>query len=164
MFTLWTQFGYDAFTCRQYDDTAVWNGFSGSTLIPDDAPLPSSTPNSNPREPERDKEQRERNATINDNPREPTTISFNDNFFASEPASPIESDFTLPPSSKRAIEEDPTITLVHRKQHKLAVLHERFGHLSFSILKLMARAGLISGELANVDSPMCPGCAYSKAH
>ena len=41
MFTLWTQFGYDAFTCRQYDYTAVWNGFSGSTLIPDDAPLPS---------------------------------------------------------------------------------------------------------------------------
>ena len=41
MFTLWTQFGYDAFTCRQYDNTDVWNGFSGSTLIPDDAPLPS---------------------------------------------------------------------------------------------------------------------------
>ena len=40
MFTLWTQFGYDAFTCRQYDNTAAWNGFSGSTLIPDDAPLP----------------------------------------------------------------------------------------------------------------------------
>ena len=78
----------------------MWNVFSGSTLIPDDVPLPSLTPNSNPREPEREEEQRERNATINDNPREPTTISFNDDDFSSEPASPIESDFTLPPRSK----------------------------------------------------------------
>ena len=136
----------------EYDDTAVWNGFPGSTLILDDVPLPSSTPNSNLREPERDEEQRERNATIDDNPREPMTILFNDDDFASEPASPIESYFTLPPSSKSAIEEDPAIALVHRKQNKLAVLHERFGHLSFSILKLMARAGLISRELANVKS------------
>ena len=89
---------------------------------------------------------------------------FNNDYFGPEPVYPIESDFTLPPSSKRAIEEDPAIALVHRKQHKLAVLHECFGHLSFSILKLMARAGLISRELANVDSPTCPGCAYSKAH
>ena len=134
----------------------MWNGFSGSTLIPDDVPLPSSTPDSNPREPERDEEQRERNATINENPRDPTTISFNDDDFASEPASPIEYNFTLPPSSKSAIEEDPAIALVHRKQ--------RFGHLSFSILKLMACAGLIYPELANVDYPTCPGCAYGKAH
>ena len=28
----------------------------------------------------------------------------------------------------------------------------------------MARAGLISRDLANVDSPTCPGCAYGKAH
>ena len=74
MFTLWTQFGYYAFTCRQYNDTAMWNGFSGSNLIMDDTPLPSSTPNSNPREPEIYEEQRERNATIDDNLRDPTTI------------------------------------------------------------------------------------------
>ena len=71
MFTIWTQFGYDAFTCRQHDNTAVWNGFSGSTLIPYDASLPSSTHNSNLRKPERDEEQRKRNATIDDNKREP---------------------------------------------------------------------------------------------
>ena len=69
--------------------------FPGSTLIPDDAPLPSSTPYSDPREPERDEEQRERNDTIDDNPREPTTISFNDDDFASEPVSSIESVFYL---------------------------------------------------------------------
>ena len=28
----------------------------------------------------------------------------------------------------------------------------------------MDRASLISQELANVDSPTCPGCAYGKAH
>ena len=130
---------------------AVWNGFSGSILIPDDASLPSLTPDSNPRDPvveqtgysERDEEQRERNAKINENLREPTTITFNNNDFAPEPGSPIESDFTLPPSSESATEEDPDVALVHRKQYKLAILHERFRHLSFSILKLMARDGLI---------------------
>ena len=54
--------------------------------------------------------------------------------------------------------------LVHCKQHKIAVLHECFGHLSFSILKLMARAGLIYRELANINSPTCALCAYGKAH
>ena len=28
----------------------------------------------------------------------------------------------------------------------------------------MAHAGLISRELSNIVSPMCPGCAYGKAH
>ena len=41
MFTLCTQLGYDAFTCRPCNNAAVRNGFSGSTLIPDDASLPS---------------------------------------------------------------------------------------------------------------------------
>ena len=27
IFTLWTQFSYDAFTCITCDNTAVWNGF-----------------------------------------------------------------------------------------------------------------------------------------
>ena len=95
------------------------------------------------RDPERDEEQREFNYNINKNLSEPTTITFNDDDFAHDPASPIESDFTLLPSSESDIEEDPDVTLIHRKQHKLAVLYENFGHLSFSILGLMARAGLI---------------------
>ena len=28
----------------------------------------------------------------------------------------------------------------------------------------MARAGLISKDLANIDPPTCPGCAYRKSH
>ena len=65
------------------------------------------------RDPERDKEQTERNAKINKNLSEPTTINFNDNDFAPEPASPIESGFSLLSSSERDIEEDPVAALVH---------------------------------------------------
>ena len=106
----------------------------------------------------------ERNDKINQNLSEARTITFNDNYFAPEPVSPIESDFTLPHSSKSDIEEYPAVALVHRKQQNLDVLHECFGHLSFSIIKLMAQSGLISRELANADSPICTGCAYGKAH
>ena len=73
----------------------------------------------------------------------PTTITFNEYDFAPDPASPIESDFTLPPSGKSDIEENPAVALVHCKQHKLSVLHEIFGHLSFSIVKIMARKPLV---------------------
>ena len=95
---------------------------------------------------------------------DPTTITFNYDYFSPEPVSPIESDFTLLPSSKSDIEEDPAFALVHLNQHKLAVLRERFGHLRFSILKLMDRSGLIPRKLVNVDSPTCTGCAYGKSH
>ena len=54
--------------------------------------------------------------------------------------------------------------MVRRKQHRLAVLHERFGRLRFPVLKLLARAGLIPKDLANVDPPTCPGYAYGRAH
>ena len=90
------------------------------------------------REPERDEKQRDRNAKTNENLREPTTITFNIDDFSPKPASPIESYFTLPPISESDIEEDHAVALVHCKQHNLAVIHEHFRHLSFSILKLMA--------------------------
>lgn len=60
--------------------------------------------------------------------------------------------------------EDPSIAATKRNQHRLFVYHERFGHIGFARLKLLARAGLIPRELANVDAPVCPGCAYGKAH
>lgn len=60
--------------------------------------------------------------------------------------------------------DDPAIRSVQNKQHRLSVLHERYGHLSFPKLQLMARSGLIPRELANVEPPTCPGCAYGKAH
>ena len=83
------------------------------------------------------KAQRE-HTIVNENPREPEASPFSNNDFTSEPSDTIESEFTLPPGTVIALEEDLAIALVRRKQHKLAVLHERFGHLSVSFLKLMA--------------------------
>ena len=111
MFTLWTQFGYAVFACRPCNNAAVWSGFSGSTLIPNDASIPLPTPNSNlsepvmeqTREPKRDKEQRECNAKINKNVIEATTITYNNNDFVPDPGSSIELYFTLPTSSKSDI-------------------------------------------------------------
>jgi hypothetical protein len=36
--------------------------------------------------------------------------------------------------------------------------------MSFARLRLLSNAGHIPKELANVDFPVCPGCAYGKAH
>ena len=51
---------------------------------------------------------------------------------------------------------DSALSAAHkRKQQRLATLHERLGHLSFARLKLLARAGRISKDLANIDPPTC---------
>ena len=60
--------------------------------------------------------------------------------------------------------DDPSRIILHRKQSRLATIHERLGHLSFGKLRLLARARLIPGDLADVPPPQCPGCAYGKAH
>ena len=60
--------------------------------------------------------------------------------------------------------EDPNIALLRRKQLRLLTIHEKLGHLSFSVLKLLAKVGIIPKDLADVDPPLCPGCAYGKAH
>ena len=70
------------------------------------------------------------------------------------------SDFT--PTSK--LHHDADIIAMQRKKTKLLMYHEKLGHLSFTVLRLLARAGIIPRELANVDPPTCPGCAYGKAH
>ena len=54
--------------------------------------------------------------------------------------------------------------MVHCKQHKLAVLHDRFGLLSLSNLKFISQDDLILRELENVDPPIFPGCAQGKAY
>ena len=60
--------------------------------------------------------------------------------------------------------EDHNVLLNRRKQIKLLTIHEKLGHLSFSVLKLLAKCNVIPRELADVDPPLCPGCAYGKAH
>jgi hypothetical protein len=88
---------------------------------------------------------------------------FSNNDFAPEPAVPMEATF-----DERTAPMDPLLNAevecMQWKQHQLSIKHERFGHLSFSVLKLMARAELIPKELTNVPPPTCPGCNYGKAH
>ena len=62
------------------------------------------------------------------------------------------------------MQDDPKISAYRRKQMRLLTIHERFGYLSFGILKLMSRAGLTPMDLTNMDPPTCPGCAYGKTH
>jgi hypothetical protein len=90
-------------------------------------------------------------------------IPFNNDDFEGAPPDPFTADFNLS-SELMSSSVDPNVAMMRRKQHQLAVEHERgFGHLSFSKLQLMARAGLIAPDLANIDPPTCPGCAYGKA-
>ncbi|MEM7283838.1 MAG: reverse transcriptase domain-containing protein, partial [Pseudomonadota bacterium] len=77
---------------------------------------------------------------------------------------PRDASFQLDNDTRQYIEpSDPDIIATQRKRQRLATIHERLGHLSFGKLKMMARAGIIPRELANVDPPTCPGCAYGKA-
>ena len=62
------------------------------------------------------------------------------------------------------ITEDESIAATRRKQFRLMSYHECLGHLSFGTLQLMARCNLIPKDLATVQPPTCPGCAYGKAH
>ena len=82
--------------------------------------------------------------------------------FAPLRSSPFSSKFCTP-CSPAELKEDQSIAITIRKQLKLLTIHERLGHVSFSVLKLMARANIIPHELASVDPPVCTGCAYGKA-
>ena len=95
-------------------------------------------------------------------PAPPTTIPELDEDLAPLKTSPLTSDFTTtaPPIN---ILEDASLAATARKKARLFTIHEQLGHLSFSILRDMARAGLIPKDLATIDPPICPGCAYGKA-
>jgi hypothetical protein len=89
-------------------------------------------------------------------------IPYEDSDFAVIKSKPIKSKFTLEDTSEQI--DDPSVTATKQKKNRLATIHERLGHFSFARLKLLSRAGLIPKDLANIDAPVCPGCAYGKAH
>ena len=60
--------------------------------------------------------------------------------------------------------DNSAVAIVHHKQARLYTIYEQLGHLIFHRPKLLARSGTNPKELANVDAPICPGCAYGKAH
>lgn len=74
----------------------------------------------------------------------------------------MEVEFDLS-GSKESVDSHKIITYKWKEKH-LVIIHKWLGHLSFTTLRLLAYVGLIPKELADVDSPVCPGCAYRKAH
>jgi hypothetical protein len=135
--------------------------FAGAAdIVPDskEDELPRESPTINiPREPSPPTDQPRTSDFL------PDSIPFEDEDFDALKAKPIETTCDLQGASKH--EEDPAVAHVKRKQSQLAAIHnERLGHFSFHRLKLLAKAGIIAKELANVDPPTCLGCAYGKAH
>ena len=61
-------------------------------------------------------------------------IPFVDEDFDYQPSAPVDTDFSFPLASS-PLKEDPQVASVRQKQHRLAVLHESFGHFRFPILK-----------------------------
>ena len=94
----------------------------------------------------------------------PHVIPETDEDFDAPPSKPHNIPFMSSDDNRNYTEtNDPDIIATRRKRQRLATIHERLGHLSFGKLKMLARAGIIPRELANVDPPTCPGCAYGKA-
>jgi hypothetical protein len=92
----------------------------------------------------------------------PNVIPYADEDFDSIKKKAVKAEFH---SEERQAElNDPDVAILRHKQSNLATIHERLGHLSFARLRLLAKAGIIPKELANVEPPTCAGCAYGKAH
>ena len=92
----------------------------------------------------------------------PQVIPFQDSDFSPIKTKPVTSKFDPVPVSLPT--QDADVLAMQQKKTRLLMYHEKLGHLSFSVLRLLARAGIIPRDLALVDPPTCPGCAYSKAH
>lgn len=160
--------GYTAFFRRAASYDPEWSLFAGSANVipPDDD---SDDDDQADQAIERPREViTDHSPQLVEKPREGTpafqieTIPFDDEDFELAKDTPIDTTFDL--SDKDEYRVDPSIDNLKRKQHRLAAIHEKLGHLGFPRLKLMARAGLIPRELANIEPPTCPGCAYGKAH
>lgn len=187
LFQFRTNDGYTGFMAQAAHYCREFRHFAGAGhIIPDDdsssshtsvphshdkprecnSSLPLQTLLDKPREPHSvSNEPPLKRAKVYDKSREiqHTPIPHVDSDFAPLKQCPLVSPFCSK-VSPASLQEDPKIAAYRRKQMRLLTIHERFGHLSFAILKLMARSNLIPSDLANVDPPTCPGCAYGKAH
>jgi hypothetical protein len=164
--------GYTSFFQRASHFNSDWENFAGAANIippddndnyPDDKDSESM---GKPREPMAVEKPREPVAV--EKPRETTptvtvdTIPFDQDDFEPITSTPIGVEFDL--TERDEYRADPALDNLKRKQQRLAAIHKKLGHLGFPRLKLLARAGLIPRELAHIDPPVCPGCAYGKAH
>ena len=166
LFSLHTKEGYSNFMSRASAYCSYFGAFAGaiddSSCSPSSAPLSTCEPPRKTREPPyriRDISSGKTRESSHDKTRE---LSSRGDFVPIR-STPHSSNFCLPCTSQEIV-EDPSILATRRKQLRLLTIHESLGHLSFSVLKLMARCGIIPRELESVDPPTCPGCAYGKAH
>ena len=135
MFTMRTKSGYDSFICTACHYQTSWKTFPGAThLIPDSDQDQSKESTREPITPLPISQSQE-------STKEPTilTIPYEERDFEPLSATPITTNFTLHPATK-PLEDDPQVAMIRRKQHRLAVSHERLSHLRFPVLKLLARA------------------------
>ena len=122
------------------------------------------------------------------NPREDTLTSENARDFRSHqsldptnifctPINPINKDITLnnPKSEHEHVKssipyeymtgpDNPLLIVLRYKHTCIATLHEKYRHLSFSCLQLIACVIIIPKYLGNIHAPVCPGCVYGKAY
>ena len=164
LFSVRSSEGYTAFFKRATYYSPDWCVFAGSThVIPADDETVDEQGDSfeKPREldPARQSPEKPREAATEP---APNVVPFQDQDFQEIRDAPIDTPFDLSDDQQYTV--DPALEINKRKQQRLATIHERLGHLSFSRLKLLARAGMIPRELASIDPPTCPGCAYGKAH
>jgi hypothetical protein len=179
LFTMRSNEGYLSFFRRAEHFDPDWTAFAGAShVIPDDesADLPLlSTRATMPKQREPDDAydgfdssppplvQTQSNEKQRESDRsDPDVIPFDETDFEQLKDNPIDAEFTLDGSDER---HDDVATIIYkRKQQRLMTIHERLGHISFARLRNLAKAHLIPHELASVDFPTCPGCAYGKAH
>jgi hypothetical protein len=105
---------------------------------------------------------------VHEIPREPDSIPdvipFDETDATPVKNKPVNAEFTLEGGHEER-HDSPENAAYKRKQQRLLSIHECLGHMSFGRLQLLAtKAGHIDKRLANVDFPVCPGCAYGKAH
>ena len=62
----------------------------------------------------------------------------------------------------RKTHQPEEVNVSSQDQLELLKLHNMLGHVSFKLLKNMAKQRLIPAKLANVDPPKCPSCIYGK--
>jgi hypothetical protein len=181
LFSFQINVGYKAFFTESSNKSTnhdkEWQSFNGAHVIPDTdddgydyprEPDRRHTPD-NPREPNpgqtHDKPRELPPETSNGNPREPSSahpIPYQATDFEPIKHDAVDTPFDLEGAHERV--DSPETIVYKRKQQRLATIQKKLGHLSFGKLKLMARCHLIPHKLAGVDAPVCPGCAYGKAH
>ena len=77
-----------------------------------------------------------------------------DNVVFTEINEPIETDFTITPTT--AALYHPNTAIEKREQMHLLTIHESLGNTSFHIIRLLCLSDILPRELANVAPPLCP--------